>query len=111
MPDQPTRLQDTTALAGLVHALVRSSAAGPAADRGAYSENRWAAFRFGREARLIHPDGTRLLAVPELLDELAGRVGAAAVDPVRELDQSGEQLKLGRASGLGSLGERLVELT
>jgi carboxylate-amine ligase len=111
MPDQPTRLEDTAALAGLVHALVASLEAGPAADRGAYAENRWAAFRFGREARLIHPDGTRLATVPELLDELAERVGAAAVDPVRELDQAGDQLELGRTSGLGSLCERLVALT
>jgi glutamate---cysteine ligase / carboxylate-amine ligase len=111
MPDQPTRLEDTAALAGLVHALVRSSEAGPAADRGAYAENRWAAFRFGREARLIHPDGTRLAPVPELLDELAGRVGAAVVDPVRELDQAGEQVRLGRAEGLVSLCQRLVALT
>ena len=110
MPDQPTRLEDTAGLAGLVHALVRSSDAGPAADRGAYAENRWAAFRFGREARLIHPDGTRLAAVPALLDELAGRVGAA-VDPVRELDQAGEQLQVGRAEGLESLCRRLVALT
>jgi len=111
MPDQPTRLQDTAALAGLVHALVRSSEAGPAADRGAYAENRWAAFRFGREARLIHPDGTRLATVPELLDEVAARVGSAAVDPVLELDQAGDQLELGRTSGLGVLCERLVALT
>lgn len=111
MPDQPTRLQDTAALAGLVHALVRSSEAGPAADRGAYAENRWAAFRFGREARLIHPDGTRLATVPELLDEVAARVGSAAVDPVLELDQAGDQLELGRTSGLGLLCERLVALT
>jgi carboxylate-amine ligase len=111
MPDQPTRLEDTAALAGLVHALVRSSEAGPAADRGAYAENRWAAFRFGRAARLIHPDGTRLAAVSELLDELAARVGAAAVDLVRALDQAGEQLDLGRARGLRPLCERLVELT
>jgi carboxylate-amine ligase len=111
MPDQPTRLQDTAALAGLVHALVRSSEAGPAADRGAYAENRWAAFRFGREARLIHPDGTRLATVPELLDEVVARVGSAAVDPVLELNQAGDQLELGRTSGLGSLCERLVALT
>jgi glutamate---cysteine ligase / carboxylate-amine ligase len=111
MPDQPTRLEATAALAGLVHALVRSSEAGPAADRGAFAENRWAAFRFGREAHLIHPDGARLASVPELLDDLAGRVGSAAVDPVRELDQAGEQLDLGRVRGLRSLCERLVELT
>jgi glutamate---cysteine ligase / carboxylate-amine ligase len=111
MPDQPTRLEDTAALAGLVHALVRSSEAGPAADRGAYAENRWAAFRFGREARLIHPDGTRLAAVAELLDELAGRLGAATVDPVRELDQAGEQVRLGRSKGVDAVCGRLVELT
>jgi glutamate---cysteine ligase / carboxylate-amine ligase len=111
MPDQPTRLQDTAALAGLVHALVRSAEPGPTADRGAYAENRWAGFRFGREARLIHPDGTRLATVPELLDELAKLVGATTVDRVRELDQSGDQLELGRTSGLGSLCERLVALT
>jgi glutamate---cysteine ligase / carboxylate-amine ligase len=111
MPDQPTRLQDTAALAGLVHALVRSAEPGPTADRGAYAENRWAGFRFGREARLIHPDGTRLATVPELLDELAKLVGATTVDRVRELDQSGDQLELGRTSGLGSLCERLVSLT
>jgi carboxylate-amine ligase len=111
MPDQPTRLEDTSALAGLVHALVRSSKAGSAADRGAYAENRWAAFRFGREARLIHPDGTRLAAVPELLDELAGRLGAAAVDPVRKLDQAGEQLRLGRNGGLDAVCRYLVALT
>jgi glutamate---cysteine ligase / carboxylate-amine ligase len=111
MPDQPTRLEDTAALAGLVHALVRSSEAGPAADRGAYAENRWAAFRFGREVRLIHPDGTRLAPVPELLDELAGRVGAGMVDPLRELDQAYEQVRLGRAEGLVSLCQRLVALT
>jgi len=111
MPDQPTCIEDTAALAGLVHALVASTEAGTAADRGAYAENRWAAFRFGRGARLIHPDGSRLAAVPELLDELAGRVGAAAVDPVRELDQAGEQLRLGRAEGLASLCGRLVALT
>jgi glutamate---cysteine ligase / carboxylate-amine ligase len=111
MPDQPTRLEATAALAGLVHALVRSSEAGPTADRGAYAENRWAAFRFGREAHLIHPDGTRLASVPELLDELAGRVGSAPVDPVRELDQAGEQVRLGHAEGLVSLCQRLVALT
>jgi carboxylate-amine ligase len=111
MPDQPTRLEDTAALAGLVHALVASMEPGPAADRGAYAENRWAAFRFGRDARLIHPDGTRLVAVPELLDDLAERVAAAAVEPVRELDQAGDQLELGRANGLVSLCERLVALT
>lgn len=111
MPDQPTRLEATAALAGLVHAFVRSAEAGPPTDRGAYAENRWAALRFGREARLIHPDGSRLASVAELLDELATRLGNDVVDPVRALDQAGEQLSLGRAEGLRSVCERLVELT
>ena len=123
MPDQPTRLEATAALAELVHRLVRSSSrlaagenenhsqAGNPADRGAYAENRWAALRFGRDARLIHPDGTRLATVPELLDELGERVGAEAVEPLHELDQAGGQLEVGRSEGLEALGRRLVELT
>jgi glutamate---cysteine ligase / carboxylate-amine ligase len=121
MPDQPTGLEATAAIAGLVHALVRNSHAlanenenhsqRAAADRGAYAENRWAASRFGREARLIHPSGTRLAGVGELLDELAELLGAEVVDPVRRLNQAGAQLALGRAQGLQALGRRLVELT
>jgi carboxylate-amine ligase len=116
MPDQPTRLEDTAALAGLVHALVvhlgeneNHSQASPA-DRGAYAENRWAAARFGREARLIHPDGTRLASAGELLDELPARIGDAA-QSLRRLDQAGEQLAVGRDEGLEALCRRLVELT
>jgi carboxylate-amine ligase len=111
MPDQPTLLETTASVAGLVHALVTTAQAGAAADRGAYAENRWAAFRFGRDARLIHPEGDRLATVPALLDELAKRLGAGVVDPLRELDQAGEQLKLGRAEGLESVCGRLVQLT
>ena len=112
MPDQPTRLEATAALAGLVHALVSRNAdrEGPA-DRGAYAENRWAAMRFGRDARLIHPDGRRLVSVSELLDELAELLGDEAAEPVRQLDQAGEQLELGRAEGLDAVCRRLVELT
>jgi glutamate---cysteine ligase / carboxylate-amine ligase len=118
MPDQPTRLEATAALAELAHALVRNSPrlrgeneSPSCADRGAYSENRWAALRFGGQARLIHPDGTRLAGVDELLDELAEHLGAHVVDPLRGLDQAGEQLELGRAEGLPVLGRRLIELT
>jgi glutamate---cysteine ligase / carboxylate-amine ligase len=111
MPDQPTRLEATAALSGLVHALVASSDGSGPADRGAYAENRWAALRFGREARLIHPDGDRLTAVPELLDEIGARLGAEVVAPLRPLDQAREQLALGRAEGLESLCRRLVSLT
>jgi glutamate---cysteine ligase / carboxylate-amine ligase len=111
MPDQPTRLETTAAVAALVHALVVTAGDAAPADRGAYAENRWAALRFGREAKLIHPQGDRLAAVPELLDELAERVGDDVIGPLRELDQAGEQLRGGRADGLEALGRRLVELT
>lgn len=111
MPDQPTRLEATAALAGLVRALVVAAEVGPPADRGSYAENRWAALRFGRDAKLIHPAGDRLATVPELVDELAAGLGDDVVDPVRGLDQAGAQLELGRAQGLRSLCERLVALT
>jgi gamma-glutamyl:cysteine ligase YbdK (ATP-grasp superfamily) len=35
--------------------------------RGDYLQNRWAAARFGVDAQLIHPDGSRLVGVGELL--------------------------------------------
>jgi carboxylate-amine ligase len=111
MPDQPTGLESTEAVASLIHALVASSKPNGAADRGSYAENRWAALRFGREARLIHPAGERLATVSDLLDGLTGRLGADVVEPVRGLDQAAEQLRLGRGEGLHSLCRRLVEAT
>jgi glutamate---cysteine ligase / carboxylate-amine ligase len=111
MSDQPTMLEATEALAGLVRALVSSAAKDGPTDRGAYAENRWAALRFGREASLIHPDGSRLASVAELVDELAARLGNEVIDPVRDLDQAGEQLSHGRAEGMRALCERLVALT
>jgi glutamate---cysteine ligase / carboxylate-amine ligase len=111
MPDQPTRLEATGALASLVYALVRSEERNGPADRGAYSENRWAALRLGRAARLIHPNGTRLVGVDQLLDEVAARFGPNAVLSVRDLDQAGEQIEIGRSEGLEALCRRLVELT
>jgi glutamate---cysteine ligase / carboxylate-amine ligase len=111
MPDQPTSLDATAALAGLVHALVRNADGGSPADRGAYAENRWAAMRFGRHAKLIHPDGKGLASVPELLDELAECLGDDVVAPVRGLDQATAQLALGRAESLDAVCKRLVELT
>jgi glutamate---cysteine ligase / carboxylate-amine ligase len=111
MPDQPTRLDATAALAGLVYALVRSTDGSGPGDRGIYAENRWAASRFGRAARLIHPDGTKLIGVEDLLDELTARVGAEVTDPLRKLDQAREQLEIGRAEGLEALCRRLVALT
>jgi carboxylate-amine ligase len=106
--DQPTRLETTAALATLVHAMAsRLDADGPA-DRGLYAQNRWAALRFGHDAELVHPDGTRLVSVSDLLEELVPRVG---LEPVDLPDQAFEQLEAGRSEGLESLSRRLVELT
>ena len=106
--DQPTRLETTGALAVLLQAMVsRLEDDGPA-DRGLYAQNRWAALRFGHEAELVHPDGSRLVSVPELLAELAERVGSQKPGVP---DQAREQLEVGRADGLESVCRRLVELT
>ena len=108
MPDQPTRLAATAALAELCYALV--VAADPAtmpADRGLYAQNRWAAARFGAQAGLIHPRSRDLCAPPELLAEL----GLDGIDGLDGLDQACKQLEVGRARGLRELRERLIWLT
>ena len=106
--DQPPRLETTGALAVLLQAMVsRLEDHGPA-NRGLYAQNRWAALRFGHEAELVHPDGSRLVAAPELLAELAERVGSQKPGVP---DQAREQLEIGRADGLESVCRRLVELT
>ncbi|MEO8289874.1 MAG: YbdK family carboxylate-amine ligase [Gaiellaceae bacterium] len=111
IPDQPTRLEATAALAELVQAMVSSLRSVGPADRGLYAQNRWAALRFGRDAELVHPDGSRLVSVPDLLDELGALVGTTAVAPLRDLAQADEQLRIGRQDGLRTLGETLVGLT
>jgi glutamate---cysteine ligase / carboxylate-amine ligase len=71
MPDQPTALEKTAAFVTLLRDLCEWALEHPApepADRGVYQQNRWAAARFGPEAKLIH-DG-RLVSVPELFAEL-----------------------------------------
>ena len=108
IPDQPTRLEDTAALATLLQSMSSRLAADGPADRGLYAQNRWAAARFGRQAELVHPDGSRLASVPELVEELTERLGAQGPDLS---DQSEEQLELGRSDGLESLCRRLVDLT
>ncbi len=112
VPDQPTRLEATGALAALLHALVAGAEPDGPADRGLYGQNRWEALRFGPEAELVHPNGTRLVPARELLGELLERLGSAhLLAQLQSLDQAGEQLSLGRAEGLRRLCERLVELT
>jgi len=120
MPDQPTRLAVTAALAALAQGLV--AAVEPSrvhADRGLYLQNRWAASRFGATAGLVHPDGGRIAEPAGLLAELLERVEPTArrlgsgtlLGPLEALDQAGDQLALGRSEGLPSLCGRLVELT
>jgi carboxylate-amine ligase len=119
MPDQPTRLEVTVALAALVQALVAAATPERKADRGIYAQNRWAALRFGARAELIHPDGRRLRRVPELLAELVERVapalerlgGAGLVAPLDGLAQADEQLAIGRRDGLGALCRHLMAAT
>ena len=120
MPDQPTRLAATAALAVLARALVAwvEPARGPA-DRGLYAQNRWAAARFGLDAGLVHPETGRLCSPRELLAELIGRVeptarrldGGDLLDELDGLDQAGAQLEAGRSAGIGDLCRRLVGLT
>jgi glutamate---cysteine ligase / carboxylate-amine ligase len=106
--DQPTRLQTTSEIATLLQAMASRLDRGEPADRGLYAQNRWAALRFGRKAELVHPDGSRLVSVPDLGGELAARLDT---DWSATTDQAGEQLELGRREGLDSLCRRLVDLT
>jgi carboxylate-amine ligase len=64
--DQPTSLARTRLVVELVQQLV-ADAPSRATPRGDYLQNRWAAARYGVEARLIHPDGSRLVGVAELV--------------------------------------------
>jgi carboxylate-amine ligase len=122
MPDQPTALAVTTALAALLQALCASVAADPGrpAERGDYAQNRWAALRFGAGAELIHPNGDHMVRVPELARELLELVAPAA----EELGTSGElsalepttcegerQLEIGCRDGLEAVCADLVERT
>jgi carboxylate-amine ligase len=119
MPDQPTRVDVTVAFAALLQALVAAAKPGPPADRGVYAQNRWAALRFGRAARLVHPTERRVAAAPELLAELVAtlrpqtdRLGTTALlAPLEGLAQADDQLAVGRGEGLRALCERLVALT
>jgi glutamate---cysteine ligase / carboxylate-amine ligase len=106
--DQPTRLQMTAAIATLLQAMASGLEADGPADRGLYAQNRWAALRFGREAELVHPNGSRLGSVPNLVTNLATRLD---LDSLGLTDQAGEQLSVGRADGLEAVCRRLVELT
>jgi glutamate---cysteine ligase / carboxylate-amine ligase len=64
--DQPTSLARTELLVRVIRDLVADAPA-RVTPRGDYLQNRWAAARFGVDAQLIHPDGSRLAGVGELL--------------------------------------------
>ena len=107
IPDQPTELEATVALAEVLWALVVETDGGSPADRGLYAQNRWAALRFGRSAELVHPDGSRLATADELLAEVLPRVARR----LTRLDQAQAQVDIGRREGLRAVCERLVALT
>jgi carboxylate-amine ligase len=64
--DQPTSLDRVALVVSAVRDLVERAPSRPT-PRGDYLQNRWAAARFGVDARLIHPDGSRVASVGELL--------------------------------------------
>ena len=64
--DQPTSLERTELLVRVIRDLV-ADAPSRVTPRGDYLQNRWAAARSGVDAELIHPDGSRLVGVGELL--------------------------------------------
>lgn len=122
-PDQPTSVDLTVALAALLQALcvtVLAAEPPPPANRGDYAQNRWAALRFGPRAELIHPDGSRLVPVRELAEELVALVEPAArelgsddllvaIDPAT--CEGDRQLEVGRDRGLEAVAADAVERT
>jgi glutamate---cysteine ligase / carboxylate-amine ligase len=112
MPDQPTSLGRTAAFVELLRALVGAVLEEPLpphdpARRGDYQQNRWAALRFGMDAELIHPDGSRALPARELAAELFERLG---LGPLGE-PEAARQLEVGRAEGLAAVCADLVRRT
>ena len=109
-PDQPTSLERTRAFVRLLYALCAWALDAPArafepSERGIYSQNRWAASRFGVHGKLIHPDRAEALTVPELLAELP--VPADGFDG--SSSEADRQLEVGRADGLRAVCADLVE--
>lgn len=124
-PDQPTSIRLTMGFVALLQALCAQALAEPRRlrDPGArvvYDQNRWAASRFGPQAKLIHPEGDCALPVPELAKELFERVRPAARDlgieellGAIQLDrcEGDRQLEIGRLHGLGAVCRDLVART
>ena len=114
MPDQPTELDRTVGfvavLKGLCDAVLeRPQVAHDPVSRGIYTQNRWAASRFGLQAALIHPDGDRIAQASELAAELADLAGDDSLDSSRT--EAERQLEVGRERGLAAVCADLVERT
>jgi glutamate---cysteine ligase / carboxylate-amine ligase len=122
-PDQPTAVEQTAAFAALLQALcatVLDAEPPQPANRGDYAQNRWAALRFGPRAELIHPDGARLVPVPELTYELLALIEPAVrklgtVEHLRRLHPTGcegdRQLEVGRKRGLEAAAADVADRT
>jgi carboxylate-amine ligase len=105
MPDQPTSLERTALLVGLVRRLAETARPreGDPARRGDYAQNRWAAARFGLDAELIHPDGDRIATARATARELLGE------DPPEP--EAARQLEAGVDAAAADLAERTVRST
>jgi carboxylate-amine ligase len=122
MPDQPTAVERSVAFAALVQTLSAHLADrdGPAADRGVYQQNRWAALRFGSKAELLHPNEDRSVGVGDLTDELLERLSATADELgttsviaglAASESEGAKQLEVGRARGLYAVTADVAERT
>jgi len=122
-PDQPTAVALTGAFAAVLQALCKTVIDGAPpqpAQRGDYAQNRWAALRFGPRAELIHPDGERVLPVPDLTYELLALIQPAVnelgtVELIRALVptrcEGDRQLEVGRAESLEAVVADVAERT
>jgi carboxylate-amine ligase len=83
MPDQPTDVRRSAALAELLQKLAGKLLGADVrpADRGDYEINRWTAARFGPAAELIAPGGERVATAAELGRELLELTGVDGIDP------------------------------
>jgi carboxylate-amine ligase len=122
VPDQPTSPARTAAFIALIQALCAAALDWPSpshdpAGRGIYQQNRWAALRFGPNARLVHPDGSRADRAADLAVELIERVRPTAqtlgseslLDLLEPAQSEGDcQLEVGRRDGLYAVCQDLV---
>ena len=83
----------------------RDCRAGPPADRALYVQNRFAALRFGARAELVHPDGARLVAAPDLLAELVELVAPPPSASGRPASSLRSRVSPRRTSSSSSGGE------